>query len=767
MKVFVRTALVVAILVALLLTARFFLPTAIPSVQSQSALLTNVLYLTLELTPVLFLAIGACYLYARIRDKKLAKKGYWLMITPPDKVSEDSNLTFWKTMRQLLHPPWKALVYGQPYLIWELRLSAHRPELCVWAPEAVSRQTLKNAIESAWPGAKVSAGLDYVQTGWIAQSRLRPLERHLHSIHLANDTEYLRGLIGSAAGLTGDESIVVSVLAQPAHKPIHRKRQADPYKHYSATGKKLGKDVLVPIPAYVMNVRVSVATTSTMAAKERIHGVNLAFGVFEGANRLHRYKSKQPAREFHKMYRVSTDELAVLAPMPTATVLRTGRSWEVIADATVPREGKVLGLSGGRSVAMTVRDSTTHCHITGVPGTGKTTLLTNMILQDIEAGRSVVVIDWAKGDMIDWILQRFPTGREQDLCLIDPMHPTHAVGLDVLTHTIADLSVEHAIGYLAKLWTQLGDQQEAILRNAVLLLSYVPGATLMEVPTLLSNNAWRKRVLQDLEIPDAPSLKDDLIAFFMAFGELTDSEKARSAGPLTNKLRSFLLKSSIRFVLGQSFVAEDPFKTLEHGGIILARVPKSELGPKQASLLSSIITAKTWEQVMSRSGIPEKDRYPTCYYGDEVQNYLRGSLFHSVEEMLTEARGWGMGVVLAHQYLEQLPDEVKPAVEACCRTKITFKISAQNAHAAVRMFSPLTEHDIASIPEFSAICHPVNGNTFSFQTVPLLPGSITRKEEVTGISMAKWGRLKTDIEQEIIARKQNPARVLQIGAKGI
>lgn len=1220
----------------------------------------DVIYPLVEWGSVVLLAAGSTYPLTRARDKKLAEKGYWLTITPPDKVDNDANLTFWKTMRQQLHPWWKALVFGQPYLIWELRLSAHRPELCVWAPECVSRQTLKNAIESAWIGAKVSAGLDYTQIGWIAEARLKPLERHLHSIHLPDPNEYLRGLIGSTTGLTGDESVVVSILAQPSHSHIYRRRKADPHSgRNNWTGRTPPASVLEPIPAYIMNARISVASTDKASAKERIHGVCLSFGPFEGANRLHRYKSKKPAREFHRHHRVSTEELAALAPMPTASVMRTGRLWEVVADETVPREGKVLGTSGGRDVALSVADSRMHVHITGNTGVGKalaidtpiltvdgwttmaniqvgdevfdengnpcrvvaatevmnnrscsilifddessliadddhqwlvwdrkarvaesrksmlngrvrkirlteeevstvkealsktlpgqiitrseivemgfslirivtltknltpvyesveisevtnenkvgweekflshlsecgrvttaarktgirrhtaynrrksstdfaqrwkaavnlspirgrshygydrtealtallalsgktlndqrrkltpavpvikttkeirdtarcgehsnysittaapvqhsekdllvdpytlgvwlgdgttrnggltcadpeiveyirslgwevrqhkcaisygiiglqaklrilgvlrnkhipaeymyssvsqrrellaglldtdggvevraacisssvkvladgilelalslgykatmsegramlygkdcgpnwtirfplasgsafkltrkvkardslgagraqvgtqryivdvqetpstpvrciqvdspnhmylagsnlipthnSVLMTKMILQDIEAGRSVVVIDWAKGDMIDWILERYPVGRENDLCLIDPLHPTRAVGLDVLTHTVADLSVEHAINYLSKLWTQLGDQQEAILRNAILLLSYVPGATLMEIPTLLDNDAWRKRVLDELEIPDSPSLKEDLRSSFISYGELTSAEKRKAAGPLTNKLRSFLLKSSIRFVLGQSYVTEDPFATLEHGGVILARVPKGSIGQKQASLLSSIITAKTWEQVMSRSGIPELDRYPTSFYADEIQNYLRGSQFQSVEEMLTEARGWGMGVVLAHQFHEQLiaaGGDVAAAVASCCRNKITFAISRDNAKNAAKTYAPMTEDEIARIPKFNAICLPVDGTPYSFQTIPLGPGTQSRKEEVTRISMERWGREKTAIEQEIIARKQNPARVLRIGTK--
>lgn len=710
------------------------------------------------------LATSGVYSLTRIRDRHIAREGFWLTITPPEKVDADASLAFWKNMRQMLSPWWKRTFHGQPYLIWELRMSAHRPELAIWAPSVVSRQTLSNAIEAAWHGSKVTNGADYKQVGTIAEARLKPLERHLHSIHVPDADEYLRGLIGAAAKLTGDESIVVSVLARPERHPIHRKRQSDPYPRM--TNNK--PSVLVPVPAYCMNVRISVASTDRARAKERIHGIALAFGSFEGANRLHRYRSDKPAREFHHHHYVSTEELAGLAPMPNATVMRTGRLWEVVADETVPREGKVIGTSGGRPVAQSVADSLMHTIVTGSTGSGKTTMLVNMILQDIEDGRSVVVTDWAKGDMIDWILERYPVGREKDLCLINPTHPTHAVGLDVLSHTIADLSVEHAINYFSELWMQLGDQQEAWLRSTILALSYIPGATLMEIPTFLDNDAWRRRVMDELQTPDSPSLLDHLKATFFKYDEMTPAEQKRAVGPLTHKLRSFLLKSTIRFVLGQSYVTKDPFKTLEHGGVILARVPKSEIGGKQASLLSSIVAAKTWEQVMSRSHIPEKDRYPTSFYGDEIHNYLRGSQFHSIEDMLTEARGWGMGVVLAHQFFEQITaisPETAAAISSCCRTKITFKISRENAHAAARTFEPMTENDIAKIPEYSAICLPVYGTPYSFKTVPLGAGSKARKEEVTRIAMKNWGRPKDDIEQEIIARRQNPARVLRIGAK--
>jgi hypothetical protein len=222
---------------------------------------------------------------------------------------------------------------------------------------------------------------------------------------------------------------------------------------------------------------------------------------------------------------------------PASDIPARGR---VVAEATFP--------GAERPLALSVPNSLRHLHVIGPTGSGKSTLLVGLITQDMAAGRGVVVLD-PKGDLVADVLDRVPAHRLGDVCLLDPADEKRPVGLNLLagTDTDRELVTEHVVGTLHNLYqASWGPRTDDILRSAVLTLVGVPGMTLAEVPLLLTDATFRRRLVGRIDDPIA------LGPFWGAYEAMSDGERAQAIGPVMNKLRAFLLRRRLRNVIGQA-----------------------------------------------------------------------------------------------------------------------------------------------------------------------------------------------------------------------
>ncbi len=293
-----------------------------------------------------------------------------------------------------------------------------------------------------------------------------------------------------------------------------------------------------------------------------------------------------------------------------------------------------------------------------------------------------------------------------------------------------------------------GPRTDDILRAALLTLVGVPGMTLAEVPLLLTDEGFREPLVGRLNDPVG------LGPFWGWYEGLSAGERMQAIGPVMNKLRAFLLRKRLRNILGQAEPRFDFDRALADRNIVLVPLVKGLLGEESAALLGSLVVTRLWQAVQARSALDPSERPVTFAYIDEFQDYLH--LPMGVEAMLTQARGLGLGLTLAHQHLGQLPATVREAVLANARNRIIFQVAASDAQMLARELAPdLRATDLQNLGRYEVVARlssggqvmrPVTGRTL------LAPAPTGQAAAARMLSRARYGIDRTDVEAAIHAR---------------
>ncbi len=358
----------------------------------------------------------------------------------------------------------------------------------------------------------------------------------------------------------------------------------------------------------------------------------------------------------------------------------------IVAEATYPGQTHPLSLPA--------RDALQHLHVIGPTGVGKSTLLLNLITQDLEAGRAVVVIE-PKGDLVTDVLARIPTKRLDDVVVLDPTDQA-PVGVNPLVGSgSAELRVDQVLavfkGLFADSW---GPRTQDILTAGLLTLVRSPQPTLAALPVLFTDAAFRHRCTVSLNDPLA------LGPFWAWFEELSTGERSAALAPVMNKLRAFLLRERVRRVIGQVEPRFDLRTIFTERKILLVNLAKGQLGPEASSLLGSLLVAQLWQTALGRTSIEPARRHPVMVFIDEFQDYLH--LPTDLADVLAQARGLGLGLTLAHQHLGQLWPSMRSAVLANARSRVIFQTSVEDARVLLGADSRLTPADVAGLGRFEA-----------------------------------------------------------------
>jgi hypothetical protein len=415
----------------------------------------------------------------------------------------------------------------------------------------------------------------------------------------------------------------------------------------------------------------------------------------------------------------------------------------VVATATYP--------GAERPLALSVRDASHHTHVIGPTGVGKSTLLANLILQQIAAGHGLIVCD-AKGDLINDVVDRIPADRIEDVVVLDPTDETRPVGLNPL-HTArrdAELVADQVVGTFHRLYAAFwGPRTQDILHASLLTLASRPGMTLCELPVLLTNAGFRRDLVG--------GLRDDvaLRPFWAWYEALSDGERAQALGPVMNKLRVFLLRRRLRNVVGQAephFTVDD---VLTRRKVLLVSLAKGTIGSEAAGLLGALVLSQAWQAIQRRTAIARERRAPAFVALDEFQDYL--ALPVDLGDMLAQARGFGVGLTLAHQHLGQLSAAMRQAVMNNARSRVVFQAAAEDASALARALGdPVTAADLQSLPAFEVYLGLSAGGHVtppaSALTAPL-SAALGTAERVRSTSRERYGIDRSDIEGAIKARR--------------
>jgi hypothetical protein len=452
------------------------------------------------------------------------------------------------------------------------------------------------------------------------------------------------------------------------------------------------------------------------AARARLRGLAHALAapaaLYAGRNWLARRRLHRPARAIaaRRLTRgglLSVPELAALARLPVDPALpglaRAGAR-AVPPPPAVPVPGpqvRPLGVSDAgvpRPVGLAVPDARHHLRVCGPTGTGKSTLIAAQVLADARAGRAAVVID-PKGDMITDLLACLPADAAGRVVLLDPGDRGAPPCLNVLqgngSGSDTDVITDNLTGIFRRIYAaNWGPRTDDVFRAACLtLLNSVPAGsglvTLADVPPLLGDDAYRRRLAAGVR---DPVLRD----FWTWYEELSPASRAHMTGPLMNKLRAFLLRKFARAAIAAGPSTFDMTHVLDHGGILLARLPKGILGEETAQLVGSLIVARVWQAAARRARLPERARPDAGLYINECQNFL--NLPYPLEDILTEARAYRLSVVMAHQNLAQLPPDLRQGISANARSQVIFSVSPEDARDLERHTTPsLTAHDLSHL----------------------------------------------------------------------
>jgi hypothetical protein len=543
---------------------------------------------------------------------------------------------------------------------------------------------------------------------------------------LLDPTTWLRGVLDLV------QELFTPARATGRSTPANRQVPPDPLRERDA---RPAMDSTIG-PQWEVAIRYAVANVATRAGGDPdaigrrlttvAHGLASSFGAFTGRNRLRRLRLPAPlpvlaSRPMRRGFLLSADELAAVAALPTDLAvagLDRARAKAVPAPVAVPAGGrgmKSLGRAevGGHSVALPVVDARQHLHLLGSTGSGKSTQMCRMVVDDVRAGRGVVVID-PKGDLALDILDRLPASLAHKIVIIDPDQPGGAT-LNPLAGFDDDLIVDNVVSIFSSIFQRhWGPRIDDVLRVACLTLMRRANAHLGLVTPLLNDKQFRAAFTVDLDDPAG------LKGFWEWYEATPPPLRAQIIGPVLARLRAFLLRPFVRQTIGVPKSSFD-MNTVLDGGILIARLPKGQIGEETAKLMGSFVFASVWQAATARARLPEDQRRDCSVYIDEAHNVL--NLAGTVGDMLAEARGYHVSLTLAHQNLAQLPRDTQLALSANARNKIFFACSPEDAHQLARHTLPeLDEHDLNHLDAYTAAARLVVGSretaAFTLRTQP-------------------------------------------------
>lgn len=449
--------------------------------------------------------------------------------------------------------------------------------------------------------------------------------------------------------------------------------------------------------------------------------------------------------------RLNVAELAALAGWPvgdTRSLPIARQASRLLAPArAVPARGRVVGTATfpgrERAVALGVRDSLRHLHVIGPTGVGKSTLLLNLIGQDLAAGRAVVVIE--PKDLIDEVLARVPPGRLDDVVLIDPTDPAAVVGVNPLAADAgsAEVNADRLLSVFHHLYAaSWGPRMSDILFASCLTLARTPGMSLATLPLLLSDAGFRRRVVGGLDEPLV------LQPFWQAFEAWSEAERTAAIAPVMNKVRPLLVRANLRAVLGQASPRFDLRQVFSERKILLVSLNRGVMGPEAAGLLGAVVVSQLWQTALERSAIPVERRHPVCVFVDEFQDFL--TLPTDLAEALAQSRGLGLPWTLAHQHLGQLAPAMRSAVLANARSRVVFQLAAEDARAFADTL--LEPDDLRSLGAFEAYAQLVAGDAvqpwLSLRTLPAAP-TVSDPEQVRARSRERYATPREQVDSDL------------------
>ncbi|MHB8579132.1 MAG: type IV secretory system conjugative DNA transfer family protein [Ignavibacteriaceae bacterium] len=391
-----------------------------------------------------------------------------------------------------------------------------------------------------------------------------------------------------------------------------------------------------------------------------------------------------------------------------------------------------------------------HMYIVGKTGTGKSSLLGNMAISDIKNGSGIALVD-PHGDLSETLLKYIPKERMKDVIYFNPGDLAYPIALNPLEKIHPDfhhLVVSGLISVFKKIWIEFwGPRLEHILRHALFTLLEYPGSTLLDIPLLLTEKEFRMKVVSSITHPHVRAF------WFNEFEKYTPWLKSEAVSPILNKMGLFLTSLPLRNIIGQQKNSFRISRVMDEGKILIVNLAKGKIGEDGSSLLGAMLVTEIYLAALWRARIAESERRPFYLYVDEFHSFLTVAF----ADILSEARKYGLNLVLAHQYIAQLHDKVRDAIFGNVGTMISFRVGIDDAIYLAKEFRPtFDELDLINLPNHSIylklMIDGVTSQPFSANTLPFPVNQISDPEKITENSRILYCRKRKEVEDEILKR---------------
>ncbi|MBP7819254.1 type IV secretory system conjugative DNA transfer family protein [Candidatus Gracilibacteria bacterium] len=471
------------------------------------------------------------------------------------------------------------------------------------------------------------------------------------------------------------------------------------------------------------------------------------------------YKNKPKKSSFI----LNSEELATIYHLPQNTVKSPNLDlirYKKLPPTNLLEKTKpqiILGKSnyrnGNQPLGLNESDRLRHLYIVGKTGMGKSTLLENLIIQDLKSGNGICLID-PHGDLADNIINYIPKNRQNDLILFDVADRANPIALNLLDNKQNQpyaLIASNIVTAFKKLFAHSwGPRLEYVLRNSLIaLLSSQTKHSILSLPRLLTDTKFCQKIIDQSVDPVVKNF------FNLEFLPLTDKAKQEVISPILNKVGQFLSNPDMRNILGQINSSFDFRYAMDKQKIVIINLSKGKIGEDNTELLGALLVSKLQIEAMSRADLAESDRKPFYLYVDEFQNFATDSF----ATILSEARKYGLSLTLANQFINQMPLEVKDAVFGNVGTILNFQMGVEDSEYLAQQYNELlSPNDITNLPKYEAYSRIlVSGQPQTACSLITLPTpkpttqAANRKQKLQKLNREKYTTPKKIIEQKIIA----------------
>lgn len=466
---------------------------------------------------------------------------------------------------------------------------------------------------------------------------------------------------------------------------------------------------------------------------------------------------------------LSTEELATVWHLPNKTIDTPHIYWLTAKAAPAtggfPESGLWLGRSvyrgQERNIYMGDQDRMRHMYIIGRTGTGKTELLKSMIIQDMRAGKGLCFLE-PHGEGIEELMELVPPERAEDVIFFDPTDTARPVGFNIMEVNSPDEMYQTAssvINLMYKLYDphrtgMVGARFEHAVRNAMLTVAAVPGATFIEVNRALTDQKYVQEIL--------PLVKDPIVRRYWTdqIAQTSDFHKSETLDYIASKFGRFVTNKMIRNIIGQSKSSLNFREAMDTGKIVFLKLSKGLLGEEDSNFLGLILVPKILAAALSRQNVPREQRKPFYFYVDEFQNFATPDF----AQMLSEVRKYNVSLTLANQFISQLDEQVRDAILGNVGTLMTYRVGMQDAAILAKEYEPVfSETDLTNVPAQNIYVKTIVNGTpvppFSMNVSRDLKaeraqGSAEVSRMIKELSRLKFGKDETEIEEEIEKRSK-------------